>query len=290
MTGPTATPSPSFGQRVARFVAHLLRMVLWTLFLLAILAGLAALIGWGIPYIDRHILQPLQDVQARLAHLEDAHATLSERVRANEDRLDTINTQLNQVTMTQRDLMHEMQAIKAQLDTLTGQQSSLQSQVEDLQAQVATLEQALEQMDALTQDLAQVSETAATAQTQWTVNRALLHLAQARLALAQEDWRLAQEEIGRAATALHALRAQTDDPAVRATLDEAQTRLRLAYDKALTAPDIAARDVDVVWTLLQQAFPPPGAAESPTDALLPATPEAPAAPTPTPTPTSTPTP
>ncbi len=288
MTVPTTTPTPTFGQRVARFFANLLRLVLWTLFLLALLAGLAALIGWGIPYVDRNIVQPLQDARARLERLETAHADLEARLRTDEEMLQDLQDQLNEVTLTQRDIMHEVTAMKAQLDTLTGQQSGLQADLEDLQAQVAALEEALAQMDAQLADLEGVADEVAAAQQQFTLNRTLLHLAQARLALAQEDWRLAQEEIGRAAAALTTLRAQTTDPAALDALDEAQTRLRLAHDKALTGPEIAARDLDVVWTLLQQAFPPPGAtAEAVGYIPLMATPtaeEAPATPTPTPTP------
>jgi len=291
MSEASSTKNLSFGQRVARFFAALVRLVLWTLFLLLILGGLAVLIAWGIPYVDRNIIQPLEDTRARLAQLETAHTELEARLRADEEMLQSLQDQLNAVTWAQQDITRELSAMKAQLDALTGLQSGLQAEVDDLQAQVAALENAVAQMEQMSRELERLGQDAAAVQHQGTLNRALLHLVQARMALAQEDWRLAQEEIGRAAGALAVLQEQTTDPAALDALEEAQTRLRLAYSKALTAPEIAARDLDVVWTLLQEAFPPPGAAAmgamSPTFRVSPAVEGTPTS-TPTPTPTPSP--
>ena len=285
---PVPPPQPSFGQRVARFIGHLLRLVLWTLFLVAVLAGLAMLIGWGIPYVDRTIVQPLQDARARLAHLEDAHTTLAQQVAANEAQMADLADRLDALQAQQQELADQLQALAAQTDTLTGQSSAYQARLADLEDRIAALQDSLADLEARQAALEALGADLTALQRQWTLQRALLHVSQARLALVQEDWRLAQEEMDRAAAALGDLATRLGDPIALEALDEAQTRLRLARGKALTAPDIAARDLDVVWTLLNQAFPPPG--PLPTTAAPEATtPEPILSPTPTFTPTPTPT-
>jgi len=253
-----STTTPSFGQRVARFFAALLRLLLWTLFLLLILGGLGVLIAWGIPYVDRNIVQPLQDARARITQLESAQSEWTQRVRANEERLQTLDDRLNDVAATQQALMDDLQDLQDQLENLADQQTDLNARIEDIRAEIAALEDAQARLDDALAALEDLGMETAEIQRQQTLNRALLHVAQAQWALAQDDWRFAQEEIARAATALSALEAVVDDEIGLRALDEAQTRLRLAYDKALTSPNIAARDLDAVWTLLQQTFPPPG--------------------------------
>ncbi len=282
---PTPTP-PSWGQRVARFLARLVRLILWTLFLLALLGGLAALIGWGIPYVDRHILQPLQDAQARIAQLEAAQADWEQRWRQAEEERADLQAQLAVLQAQQRDLAEGLAALSTQVADLTAQQDETRTTLDQVEAQLAALRELSERLDSLELQAREQAAYTADLRRAALVQRLLLHIAQARQALQQEDWRLAQEEILRARSALDALEPWTTEPAERSVINEARTRLDLAYNKALTAPDIAARDLDVVWALINQAFLPLGAQKP----QPPQTSETPAEPTGTPTPSPTPTP
>ncbi|NPA06552.1 MAG: hypothetical protein GXO54_04025 [Chloroflexi bacterium] len=307
-----AQPKPSFGQRVAAFFRALIRLILWLIFLVLLLGGCAVTLAWGLPYLERTYVRPVQEMQVQMDVLARGLESLQARVNQNEEqtlaRLQSLEEQVQQ-------LQTEVQAVQEAVQALQKEQSQreadLEDRVERLSRELSKLQEQLAQLEDDVQSLGadlmlQTTEAAEQTQLQVAQLRVLLHIGQARLALVNQDLPLAQDEIGRARNLLDLLvqKAAAVDmpPAWFEAVREGQTRLEYAYNKVLTQPDLALKDLDIAWVVLTQAFEPETPVAVPADAMTEtaaettaeATPapevtgEATAAPTPTPTPTANP--
>ncbi len=304
-------PKPSLGQRVAAFFRALVRLILWLIFLVLLLGGCAVTLAWGLPYLERTYVRPLQEMQVQMDVLTRGLEALQARVSQNEEqtlaRLQALEKQVQQ-------LQSEVQAAQEAVQTLQKAQSEreadLADRVERLTRDLANLREQLAQLEENVQTLGadlslQATEAAEQTQLQVQQLQVLLHIAQARAAIVNQDLPLAQDEIGRARNLLDALtqQAMTMDmaPAWLEAVQEGQTRLEYAYTKVLTQPDLALKDLDIAWVVLTQAFEPETPASVPAGAMTApetaaaeateapeATGEAEATPTPTPTPTPNP--
>ncbi|NPA26759.1 MAG: hypothetical protein GXO36_04080 [Chloroflexi bacterium] len=303
-----APPKPTWGQRIAAFFKALIRLILWLLFLLLLLAGCAATIVWGVPYVERTYLRPVQEMQVKVDVLERGLQSLEQRLT---DQEEATASAIQALTQRVQELEGQLQALQDDLDELrTAQEEQTQRFTQDVRDLESKLTSIQSQIDRLEEDLqALTEENAGLAQTlrlesqiQVRQLQVLLHISQARVAIAQQDLTLAQDEISRARGLLQDLirlagQAERDDAWFEA-VQEGQTRLEYAYDKVLTQPDLALKDLDIAWVVLTQAFEPqpvavpeeaateaeqPGAEEAATES-----PEAAASPTPTPTPAPSP--
>lgn len=263
MEAPKAEAPKRKGIRIGKFFGFIFRMIL----LLAILAGAAAAIYFGTPYVYQQYILPVQNNTARLRALEQKQAA-------------DIAQQIAQTT--------ELQLRVAKLD---GRMDTVEAAIQSNTDELARLDQLEADLKALTEivdaQVTSLDSPFAEAQRQITELKILTLLSRSRLFLSQSNFGSARQDVSAARDALAALQPtlpEYQQPAAQAIL----TRLDLALGNLPDFPVIAVGDVDIAWQLMLMGFPTEAQAAAAT-AMPAATPTVEIPPT-TPAPTFTPTP
>ncbi len=265
-------PRPSFGERLLNAFLRFVRALATLVFVLLLLAGIVAAGYYGIPYLYRTYVQPLEETQGKVQALEQGVT----------QQLEQLNAQVQQLTEDNALLHAQLDEALGRLDAQAAQIEALQQALDEhtqalavLQEQAAALSDGL---DAAQARLDQVEQTLADDAPWRRVERTLQvlqimeHLTRARVYLIQSNFGLARDEVVRA----HALVADLAlaDPAA---WEEILSRLQAALNELPDRPVVAAEDLEIAWRLLNATLPVPG-------------PQGTAAATPTPTPVFTPSP
>lgn len=270
------TSQPSAGRRFLR--------VLWTivkvLLVLAIVAGLAAAVYFGVPYLYRTYFLP---IQTDVAELSGARAEFEQDLDQIMQRLDDMQSRLNQLELqqdTQREASAENAAALERLATtqaaLLDSQQALLSTSEARFAGLAATQEAeqearlalesqgedrAEDLEAVRADLEELSQRfedeqapVAVLRRELAVVRAMEMLTRSRLLLVQNNLGLAQEDLQSARDLLADLRTRVPAHQIE-YLDRVASRLDLALGNLPDAPVLAAEDVEIAWQLLRSGLP-----------------------------------
>jgi len=277
----------TFGQKLGAAWKGFWRFVFRLLIAVVIIGGLGAAAYFGIPYLYRSYVQPLQDVQGEVATLKQETA----------DRAKQVNDRLLSLQDDIQSLRSKQAALEGKLDKQQDEIKNLQKKADELAAEQAAIQS---QMDALNNKIKEAVATANDAQTagealqaswdEWKdklvdmqqqvyVMQVMESLLRARILVGQHDLGAAQKELATTAAGLEWLADNTNTP--DAPFAEAHAQVLLAQKALPQAPDVAVQDIEAAWQLLSALIPQ-------------ATPQAPTAiptqTTPTPTSTATPTP
>lgn len=271
---------PSLLSRILRFLLLLL------VFVGGVILGVAGYIflvetrGWFTRVVSEN--------EARLARLETRQSQLETQTL---ERLNDLQTRVGALEVQSDGFKQQLDEESARLDLLPTLEShlaanrealsTLQRQIADLQTGVKSQEQAIGQLEVKWMGLGQVATSQAqleatltTLQTQMQFTRAAEGLTRSRLALSENNFGRATQELEQAYRFLLALK--TTAPSEQAPLiDALLAQLDLARQAIPTRPVVAADLLDAALSALNLGFEP-----SPT----------PMPSTPTPTPTLTPTP
>jgi hypothetical protein len=269
----------TFWSRLGRAFVNILRIVL----ILAVIAGLAAAVYFGTPYLYQKFILPVQTNTSRLSTLEGKQAAdmdqVAGQISALQGRLSDLENRQTGNAQAVAELQGQVQAVETQLSA-NGQAIS---QLEVMQATVEALSAASAEHEAL---LVGGDSALAALQLQITQTRAIELLSRARLYLSQSNFGLARQDVQAARDVLAGL--QQKMPADQsAAVGAVIARLDLALGNLPDYPVVAVDDVDIAWVLLVSG-PANPAAELPAGTPAPpqstpsSTAEVQGAPTPTP--------
>ena len=265
-SAPTGPTGPTFGQRVGRFFAALLRLVIFLIFLAAIVVGLY----FALPLVYQNYILPVQENTAQLTQLKT-------RLAQNEITIAGLQTKL--------DAAQTAQAQQAQsISDLDGKVQKIEEQIAARTQSLAALEQAQSALQA------QNDATDAEVERQINLMKSMELLSRARLFMYQSNYGLARIDVQTARDLL--AKVQPTAPADFADdLAEVIHRLDLTLANLPTFPVAASDDLDIAWQILLGGLPqPPAIPVTATPASETPIPEATATPTPSGTvePTATP--
>ena len=252
--------SPTFGQRMGRFLGFLFRLFL----ALALLAVIGAGLYFGLPLLYERYILPVQENTAELQQLRSQQVQSEQAVADLQTRLIALETQqaaqAESLTLLDGRLGDAEEQIAAHTETLTG--------LEKMQA-------ALESKN---------DETSAELKRQVDLLKAMELLSRARLYMYQSNFGLAKQDVQTARDLLARMGPDAPD-ALAADLDAVLLRLDLTLTNLPGFPVAASDDLDIAWQILMGGVPQPQPTASATPAL-----EVTSTPTPTPTlePTATP--
>lgn len=242
-----ANPTPSFGSRLGRAFVRILRSIL----VLIIIAGIAAAVYYGTPYLYTRFILPVETNTARLSEVESKQAAdvdqLSGQVSDLKARLADLETRQTENAQAMAELQGQVTALETALDTHTETLKQLEGIQTSLDALTAssTLHQSI---------LVGESSALAELQRQIRLNRAIELLSRARLYLSQSNFGLAKQDIQAAQDLLVPL--QTEIPTQKAAaLQGVITRLGLALENLPAFPVVAVDDLDIAWQLLVDGLP-----------------------------------
>jgi len=265
-SAPTGPTGPTFGQRVGRFFAALLRLVIFLIFLAAIVVGLY----FALPLVYQNYILPVQENTAQLTQLKT-------RLAQNEITMAGLQTKL--------DAAQTAQAQQAQsISDLDGKVQKIEEEIAARTQSLAALEQAQSALQA------QNDATDAEVERQINLMKSMELLSRARLFMYQSNYGLARIDVLTARDLL--AKVQPTAPADFADdLAEVIHRLDLTLANLPTFPVAASDDLDIAWQILLGGLPqPPAIPVTATPASETPIPEATATPTPSGTvePTATP--
>jgi len=255
-SAPTGPTGPTFGQRVGRFFAALLRLVIF----LIVLAALAAGLYFALPLVYQNYILPVQENTAQLTQLKT-------RLAQNEITIAGLQTKL--------DAAQTAQAQQAQsISDLDGKVQKIEEEIAARTQSLAALEQAQSALQA------QNDATDAEVERQINLMKSMELLSRARLFMYQSNYGLARIDVQTARDLL--AKVQPTAPAdFTDDLAEVIYRLDLTLANLPTFPVAASDDLDIAWQILLGGLPQPQA--------VPVT-ATPASETPAPEVTATPTP
>ena len=265
-SAPTGPTGPTFGQRVGRFFAALLRLVIF----LIVLAALAAGLYFALPLVYQNYILPVQENTAQLTQLKT-------RLAQNEITIAGLQTKL--------DAAQTAQAQQAQsISDLDGKVQKIEEQIAARTQSLAALEQAQSALQA------QNDATDAEVERQINLMKSMELLSRARLFMYQSNYGLARIDVQTARDLL--AKVQPTAPADFADdLDEVIHRLDLTLANLPAFPVAASDDLDIAWQILLGGLPqPPAIPVTATPVSETPAPEVTATPTPSATvePTATP--
>jgi DNA repair exonuclease SbcCD ATPase subunit len=201
-----------------RAVGRIFRFLFWLIVIVGIIGGIGAAFYYGLPYIQKTFIQPLNVNTAQIRQIATEQA----------ESMDGLNT-------TIEELDSRVGSIETQLETIEGEIEAKTEAINQLERRLAALDEQIDEtQDALTTQI----------RDNLTVTYALELVARARLHLDQSNYGIAQMDIQ---TALEQDR--------QIMVDKAVNRLELAESILPDFPVVAANDLDIAWYLLVEVTP-----------------------------------
>jgi hypothetical protein len=259
-----APTGPTFGQRVGRFFAALLRIIIFLIVIGAIVVGLY----FALPLIYQNYILPVQENTAQLTQLKT-------RLAQNEITIAGLQTKLDAAQTAQ---VQQAQSISE----LDGKVQKIEEQIAARTQSLAALEQAQSALQA------QNDATDAEVERQINLMKSMELLSRARLFMYQSNYGLARIDVQTARDLLAKVQPTAD---FADDLAEVIHRLDLTLANLPSFPVAASDDLDIAWQILLGGLPEPQAAPvTATPVSETPAPEATATPTPSATiePTATP--
>lgn len=229
------------------------RIIAWVVIILVVLAGIAAAIYWGVPFIYEKYIRPVEENAANITDLASQQSAevskLTDEIDLLKNRVATLETRADAVD----------QSLEAHAASLT--------RLEELQ-KLLTLQMETQKSDLLQELSNQVNLTRGIE----LLSRSRLYLSESNFGLAKEDLRNSRDLLF---TLLSVLPEQQSS-ALRVVI----SRIDLALENLPTYPVVAVYDVDTAWQMLVDGLPNvPAMAVTPIvlpaeDATLAVTPEA----------------
>lgn len=215
---------PSFLSRLGRALLNFIRALLRLILMVLVIGGIGAALYFGLPYLNRTFIAPVERNAARVNELEDKIAALQTQLSEMEARAGELDTRLGEIETT----------VEAHTASL--------AKLEEMQA---TLEQ---------ETAAQTNSVMIVLKREIMLTRAIETLARARLYLSQSNFGLAKDDVQSARSILTELSADAPPYQVDA-LNQIIARLDLALSNLPAFPVIAVDDVDIAWQLLMMGLP-----------------------------------
>ena len=235
-------PTLTFWSRLGKGLVKTLRVLL----ILAVIAGVAAAIYYGAPYLYKKFILPVEANTARLTEVENKQATdieqLTIQIADLKSRLADLETRQTSSAQT----LAEAQGQISALETEVLAHSETLQQLDTMQAALDTLSLASSNHESL---LVGENSALAEVQRQVTLSRSIELLSRARLYLFESNFGLAKMDVQAARDLLLKLQADSPEEEVD-NLYDVITRLDLALGNLPAFPVIAVDDVDIAWQML----------------------------------------
>lgn len=204
------------------------RIIAWVVIVLLVLAGIAAAIYWGVPFIYEKYIRPVEQNAANITDLASQQSAevsrLTDEIDLLKDRVATLESRADTVDQS-------LEAHAASLTRLEDMQKMLTQQME---TQKSDLLQELSNQVNLTRGIELLS-------------RSRLYLSESNFGLAKEDLRNSRDLFY---TLLSVLPEQQSN-ALRVVI----SRIDMALENLPTYPVVAVYDVDTAWQMLVDGLP-----------------------------------
>jgi hypothetical protein len=238
---------PSFLQRLGRAFGKTMRF----LFGLVLIAAVAALIYFSVPYIYERVIRPLDANTEELAAIE---AKQADDVAELTGQISDLKARISELENRQTESAQLLSALEGQviaLDEMVAKQTLTLKQLDEMQANIgALLDVSAEHEDLLTGE----NSVVAALHQEVMFSRVIELLSRGRLYLSQSNFGLAKADIQSARDLLAQLEPEIAEEQSAVFQDVIQ-RLDLAIKNLPGFPVVAVDDIDAAWELLISRLP-----------------------------------
>lgn len=189
---------PSFWSRMSSAFINFLRALIRFILTVALIVGVGAMLYYGLPYVNKTLIAPVEKNTSQISKLEADIATLQTELDDTNARVTALETSLNAQTVS--------------IERLTKMQASLEAQLGKNN-----------------------DETLLELKHQMMTTRALEMLARARLYLAQSNFGLAKEDVQAARDLLAELQNETGDETLQQVVTRLDLALKNLPDFPVVA-------------------------------------------------------
>ncbi len=232
----------TFGKRLGRALIKIFRVVM----VLALIAGVAALIYYGTPYVYQKFIQPVEANSARIAALESQQTSEIDTIKSQFASLQTrlsaaesgITGDSQRMAKLEGDLLVANDQLSDQSEKIT-QLQNLQQGLKDLEAKIS--EQELAKAD--------LSKEITKLEGELNSTRVAEYLSRARIYLLQSNYGLARQDVQVAYTLL-LTSSETVVGEDGVFLQKVLDRLIMVNNNLPDFPVVAAADLEIAWKAL----------------------------------------
>jgi hypothetical protein len=221
---------PTFGQRIGRFFAFLLRLV--TLVILLSLLSLALYVT--LPWLYQKFITPVEQNTAQVRELQSKQQQTEQQLADLQTKMQTFETAQNGHDGTLTKLDERMGDIEMEIEARTQSLAALEKMQSKLQAQNES--------------------NSAELQRQVNLLKAMELLSRARLSMYESNFGLARQDVQIARDLLAALEPDASDSLAK-DLEEVLRRLDLTLSNLPDFPVAASDDLDIAWQVLLSGLP-----------------------------------
>jgi uncharacterized coiled-coil protein SlyX len=232
-----ADMTPTFSSRMGKAFSNLLRAFL----ILVIVAGIAAAVYFGTPWLYQKIILPIETNTARL---EDVEGKQTDEVKKINSQMNDLKARMSDLENSQTSNSSSIAELKGQMDALeliVDRQSEAIKQLDNIQTRLDTLQKSNENHEGLLEELDR----------QVTITRSIELLSRAYIYLVQNNYGLARDDLRAAYTLLSELEVENAQ-----ALQSVLKRLEMAIANLPDYPIVAVDDVEAAWQLLIGGFSP----------------------------------
>lgn len=229
--------TPTFSSRMSKAFSNLVRAFL----ILIIVAGIAAAVYFGTPFLYQKFILPVETNTARLKDVEDKQI---DEVQKINQQISDLKARMGVLENSQTSNSTSIAEMKGQMDALeiiVDRQSATIKQLDDLQSRLENLQKSNDIQENIIEELDR----------QVTITRSVELLSRAYIYLVQNNYGLARDDLRAAYSLLSNLEVENTQ-----ALQSVLKRLEMAISNLPDYPIVAVDDVEAAWQILIGGFSP----------------------------------
>jgi hypothetical protein len=253
MTEENPNPKSNFGERLELALRTFIRGLLRLLLIVIVAIGIGLAFYYGVPYLYRQFILPVQTNTAQLQEIQASQAQTNQQVNQRLEQLQSRLTALENQGTLDTEAIAELRTRLSMAEQSLEDQAATLARLDELQARLNQLQQQVDYNKIDSDLLAQEVHATASPYTLLSFDVQMIKvmelISHGRLYLIHNNLGLAREDIFAAQQLLVSLQAiaPTDQLALLTALIK---RMDLVVGNLPGAPVLAADDLEIAWKML----------------------------------------
>lgn len=260
----------TFLDRLSQAFLFLVRIFLRLMLVLIILGGIAAVVYWGVPYLYRSYVRPVEENTAEITNLGSQQETtttlFTNQIDDLQSRMDSLElksdsrqeklAEIEAILAEQKTLLDETVADLSQFEEINTQLTEQQDALVEIQADILALDSVIGENSVLLETLTDKPDLAGPMedlQYSVLVLRAMELITRSRLSILQSNFGNAAADIDSLKALLTGFEQYLPEESLE-TIDLLNFHLDLAKVSLPAKPELAEDNLDIVWQVLVEGI------------------------------------
>lgn len=260
----------TFLDRLSQAFLFLVRIFLRLMLVLIILGGIAAVVYWGVPYLYRSYVRPVEENTAEITNLGSQQETtttlFTNQIDDLQSRMDSLElksdsrqeklAEIEAILAEQKTLLDETVADLSQFEEINTQLTEQQDALVEIQADILALDSVIGENSVLLETLTDKPDLAGPMedlQYSVLVLRAMELITRSRLSILQSNFGNAAADIDSLKALLTGFEQYLPEESLE-TIDLLNFHLDLVKVSLPAKPELAEDNLDIVWQVLVEGI------------------------------------